>query len=222
MKRMKMLLITAVCMLSLAACGGKTPSLEEVEQAIESGNVTMEDALEKGWVTQEWADAYIEERTVPASNKMTTNVVNAFTTTTVSGETFTQENLSGVIFFAFADPATEDFKAYYDRLISAYKGVKENGAEILLCTKNEDTADLFSDAPFPVIIYNDSLKEALKNSAEMIEGIGNIGSWYVEGAFLSAWYSNIDAEEMPAFAKSFVEIQQEIIKGRSSGMEVME
>lgn len=222
MKRIKMLLLTAICMLSLAACGSKTPSLDEVEQAIEAGNVTMEDALEKGWVTQEWADAYIEERTVPASNKMTTNVVNAFTTTTISGEAFTQENLSGVIFFAFVDPATEDSKAYYDGLVSAYKGVKENGAEILLCTKSEDTTDLFSDAPFPVIVYNDSLKEAIKNSAEMIEGIGNIGSWYVEGAFLSAWYSNINAEEMPATAKSFVEIQQEITGGQSGGMAVME
>ena len=58
MKRLTAFFLAAVCALSLAACGSQKPSLDEVEKAISEGNVTVEDALEKGWVTQEWADEY--------------------------------------------------------------------------------------------------------------------------------------------------------------------
>ena len=47
-----------VLALSLTACGEKQPSQEEVEQAIEAGTLTIEDALEKGWIDQAWVDAY--------------------------------------------------------------------------------------------------------------------------------------------------------------------
>ena len=45
----------ALC-LTLSACGSKAPSPEEVEAAIRDGSVTVEDALDKGWITQEWAE----------------------------------------------------------------------------------------------------------------------------------------------------------------------
>ena len=47
-KRAAALGLAAVMTLSLTACGEKTPSLEEVEQAIEAGTLTVEDALDKG------------------------------------------------------------------------------------------------------------------------------------------------------------------------------
>ena len=58
MKKFTGAVIAALCMVSLTACGSKKPSLEEVEKSIAEGNVTVEDALEKGWVTQEWVDDY--------------------------------------------------------------------------------------------------------------------------------------------------------------------
>ncbi|MFQ7401121.1 MAG: hypothetical protein ACLRNW_25580 [Neglectibacter sp.] len=64
-KRAAALGLAALLTLSLAACGEKAPSLEEVEQAIEAGTLTMEDALDKGWVDQAWVDDYWEARTVP-------------------------------------------------------------------------------------------------------------------------------------------------------------
>lgn len=221
MKRMTMILLAAVCTLSLAACGSQTPSLDEVEQAINAGNVTMEDALEKGWVTQEWADAYIGERSVPAADKTAANVVSDFTTTTATGEAFTKNDISNVTFFAFVEPSDEGAEAYYQGLVSAYGGVLENGGEILLCTKSGDAAESYSDAPFPVIVYNDSLKEAVKNNAEMIEGNSNSGSWYINGSFLSAWYSSIDAENLAASAKAFAEMQQEMSGQQDGDMAVM-
>lgn len=209
MNKITMTLAAAVCMLSLTACGSQNPSQGEVEQAIEKGAVTIEDALEKEWVTQEWVDSYMEERSVPAANKIDSNAVTDFTTTTVSGEDFTQDDISDVTFFAFVDSSDEGAEAYYQGLVSAYEGVLENGGEVLLCTKDKESTEMFSDAPFPVIVYNDSLKEAVKNNAEMIEGRSNIGSWYINNAFYSAWYSNIEAESIVESAKAFAEMQQD-------------
>ena len=53
--------LAAALALSLTACGEKRPSQEEVEQAIEAGTLTIEDALDKGWIDQAWVDAYQEE-----------------------------------------------------------------------------------------------------------------------------------------------------------------
>lgn len=107
-KRAAALGLAALLTLSLAACGEKAPSLEEVEQAIEAGTLTVEDAQDKGWVDQAWVDGYWEARTVPAADKIEANRVGEFTTTTLSGEPFTQENLGDVLLFAFVDPASED------------------------------------------------------------------------------------------------------------------
>ena len=113
-KRAAALGLAAVMTLSLTACGEKTPSLEEVEQAIEAGTLTVEDALDKGWVDQAWADAYWEESSVPAVSKIEANRVGEFTTTTLSGEPFTREDLGDVLLFAFVDPASEEAGAFYD------------------------------------------------------------------------------------------------------------
>ena len=50
---------------------------------------------------------------------------------------------------------------------------------------------MFADAPFPVILYNDSLAAAVGSNRSMVEDgeMPNVASWYVNGAFLSAWYS---------------------------------
>ena len=76
----------------------------------------------------------------------------------------------------------------------------ENGADIVVCTKSESGNELFAEAPFPVIRYNDSLKAAIGGNSGMVEDeeTPNTASWYVNGSFLSAWYSSVDAEELPA------------------------
>ena len=45
--------------------------------------------------------------------------------------------------------------------------------------------------------------------AYAIEETPNTASWYVNGSFLSAWYSSVDAEELPASAAAFVEMSRE-------------
>ncbi|CAN3966836.1 DUF4340 domain-containing protein, partial [Dysosmobacter welbionis] len=103
-RKLAVLGLAAAMALSLAACGEKRPSQEDVEQSIEAGTLTIEDALDKGWVDQAWVDAYYEENSVPAASKTESNMVGDFATTTLSGEAFTREQLGDVVFFAFLDP----------------------------------------------------------------------------------------------------------------------
>ena len=148
---------------------------------------------------------------MPAASKMETNMVGDFTTTTLSGEDFTREQLGDVVFFAFLDPNAEGTQAFYDALAEGYDGVVENGAGIVVCTKSESGNELFAEAPFPVILYNDSLKAAIGGNSGMVEDeeTPNTASWYVNGSFLSAWYSSVDAQELPESAAAFVEMSQE-------------
>ena len=227
MKRLTVILLTLVFALSLAACGSQKPSLDEVEQAIKDGSVTIEDALDKGWVTQEWADEYVQQHSVPAASKTEAGAIGEFSTTTLSGEEFTREQMADVTLFAFLDPADPDAEAFYQALVDSYEGVTGNGAEILVCTKGEDGNELFEDAPFPVILYNDSLKAATENHREMIEGVGNTASWCVNTSLYSAWFSSVEAEDLTDSAASFVEMQKEATNGsteangETGGMAVM-
>ena len=209
-KRAAALGLAAAMALSLAACGEKRPSQEDVEQSIEAGTLTIEDALDKGWVDQAWVDAYYEENSVPAASKTESNMVGDFATTTLSGEAFTREQLGDVVFFAFLDPNAEGTQTFYDALAEGYDGVVENGADIVACTKSESGNELFAEAPFPVILYNESLKAAIGGNSGMVEDeeTPNTASWYVNGSFLSAWYSSVDAEELPASAAAFVEMSR--------------
>ena len=122
-QRLAALGLAAAMGMSLSACGGSQPGLEEVEQAIEAGTLTIEDALDKGWIDQAWVDAYQEESSVPAGSKMEAGAVGDFTTTTLSGEEFTREQLGDVVFFAFLDPSAEETQAFYDALTRGYDGV---------------------------------------------------------------------------------------------------
>ena len=203
--------LAAVMSLSLTACGEKTPGQEEVEKAIEAGTLTVSDALDKGWVDQAWVDAYLEENYVPAVDKIDANRMGDFTTTTLSGETFTRSDLGDVLLFAFVDPATEGAQEFYDAMTASWNGVQEAGAGMVLCLKGEAEREQFADAPFPVILYNDSVKEALGNNRGMVEDeeVPNTASWYENGSFLSAWMMVLDAEELPEDAASFAAMGQE-------------
>lgn len=207
-KRLAALGLTTVMALSLAACGEKAPSHDEVEQAIEAGTLTIEDALDKGWVDQEWVDSYYEENSVPAVSKMESHIVGDFTTTTLSGDEFTKEQLGSVVLFAFIDPNTDGAQDFYDALAESYDDVIASGAEILVCSKSETGIEMFDNAPFSVVFCNDSLRTAMGASSEMLkkDALPNIASWYVNGSFLSAWYVEVNADELSTSAADWVKI----------------
>ena len=109
------------------------------------------------------------------------------------------------------EPASEGVQEFYNALAQAHEGVTANGAGIVLCTKSEEGNELFADAPFPVILYNDSLKAAVGKNSGMIEDeeIPNTASWYVNGSFYSSWSLKVDAEDLVEDAAAFVEMSQD-------------
>ena len=144
----KMILAGALALcLTLSACGSQAPSQEEVEAAIEDGSITVEDALNKGWVTQEWVDSYMEENTVPAADKMAVNKVGEFETQTVTGDPFTNQDIPAVAFMVFLDLEDAGAQAYYDELVKAVEDVRAAGADIVVCSKGGMDAELYQDAP---------------------------------------------------------------------------
>lgn len=196
-------LALALC-LSLTACGSKAPSTEEVEAAIRDGSVTLEDAVDKGWVTQEWADSYLEDNTVPAADKVAYNKVGTFTTETLAGDPFTNEDMPDTAFMVFMDPEDATAADFYQALTEAVDGVRSAGADILVCNKGSMDAELLQDAPFTVVAYNDSMQEALAQNDEMASGSPCIGVWYVNGSLISAWTSQADPDDLSESAGSFV------------------
>ena len=208
--------VLLLCMI-LVACGSNTPSLEEVEAAIEDGSVTVQDALDKGWITQEWADSYLEENSVPAADKIAVNKVGEFVTETKDGDTFANEDLSDVTFLAFIDPADTGAADFYESLTAGIEGVRGEGADIVVCSKGDMEAELFQDAPFPVVAYNDSLKTALAQNDEMASGSPCVGVWYVNGSLLSAWSTLIDADDLADSAAGFVAMGQDMDESPEDG-----
>lgn len=207
----KKLLFTAALALclSLTACAEKAPSQDKVEAAIRDGSVTIQDALDKGWITQEWADSYLEENSVPAADKVAVNMVGEFTTKTAAGEAFTNQDIPSVAFVAFLDPEDEGAADFYQALVDAVEDVRAAGADILVCSKGSMDAELFQDAPFSVVAYNDSMKEALAQNDEMASGLPCTGVWYVNGSLISAWLSQLDAADLADSAAGFVAMGQE-------------
>ena len=210
MKRFAIIIATAACALALAACSPQTPALDEVEKAIAEGNVTLEDALDKGWVTQEWVDAYLEEHTVAADDKVADDALADFSTETVEGGAFAKDDIQGVTFLTFIDPEAEEGRAFFRELAAASDAVRQNGASIVVCARGGQGNELFDGAPFPVIVYNDELRAALGESAEMAEGGPATGVWYVDGAVISAWCTGLPASDIEESAASFVEIYHDL------------
>lgn len=198
----------ALC-LALTACGGKAPSLEEVEAAIRDGSVTVEDALDKGWVTQEWADSYLEENTVPAADKIAINQVGEFETQTLDGTSFTNQDIPAVSFLAFLDPEDEGFSDFVQALRDGVDGVRAAGADIVVCVKGDMSAQALQDAPFPVVAYNDSMQKALAQNDEMASGIPCTGVWYVSGSLVSAWNSKVEGADLADSAAGFAAMGQD-------------
>ena len=220
----KMILAGALALcLTLSACGSQAPSLEEVEAAIEDGSITIEDALDKGWIDQAWVDSYMEENSVPVADKIAINKVGEFETKTVTGDTFTNQDIPAVAFMVFMDPEDAGAQAYYDELVEAVEDVRAAGADIVVCSKGGMDAEMYQDAPFSVVEYNDAMKDALAQNDGMASEIPCVGVWHVDGSLISAWSSEVDAASLADSAASFAGMAagEETQSGTEGGMEAM-
>lgn len=210
-KKTGAVLLMGVLMLSLAACGKQKPDLKEVEAAIANGEVTIEDVLEKGWVTQDWVDEFLDANSHAAADKTVSFSIGEFETTTVSGEKFSNENIADTTFWAFLDLTTEESKEWMETLKSSYEELQEKNAEVLVCVKNDTEDQAFDNILFPVIYYNESVKNALDrmNMAEMVEELPNCGNWFTNRYFASSWSSVITKEQLLKEVDIFTNLNSE-------------
>ena len=90
---------------------------------------------------------------------------------------------------------------------------------MILCLKDEEQTEQFSDAPFPVIILNDSLKDAMGFNKETVEDpdLPNTASWYVNGSFLSSWYAALSRDGLASDAETFVGIASGMQENTETG-----
>lgn len=167
---------------------------------------------------KKWADSYWAENSVPAADKVAYNKVGEFETQTVEGDTFVNQDIPGTTFLVFLDPEDAGAADFYAELVNAVEEVRSAGADIVVCSKGDMKADLFQDAPFAVVEYNDSMKTALVQNDEMASGVPCVGVWYVNGSLISAWISQVDAEELVDSAASFAQMSQDMGSGMEGSM----
>lgn len=210
-KKIVLVFLMGTMILSLAACGNKKPDLKEVEKAISNGEVTIEDALDKGWITQDWMDEFLDANSHAAADKTVSFSIGEFETTTISGEKYSNDNIGGVIFWAFIDLDTEESKEWLETLKSLYPEIQEKGADLLVCVKNYTEDQIFENIPFSMIIYNESVKSALDrmNMSGMIEELPNCGNWFVNSYFASSWNSIITKEQLLKEVDIFTDLNNE-------------
>gem|GEM_PF-4633847 len=190
---------------------GQKPDLKEVEKAIANGTLTIEDALNKGLVTQDWVDEFLDANSHAAADKTVSFAIEDFETTTISGETYRKNNIADTTFWAFVDLDTEEAEEWLNTLNSSYPEMQKKGAEVLVCVKDPTKDQTFENISFPMIIYNKSVENALDqmNMSEMVEEIPNCGNWFVNGYFASSWNSLITEEQLLEEVDIFTNLNNE-------------
>lgn len=198
MKKMMIMLLIAVMSFTMTGCQEQKPSLDEVSKAIEEGTLTIDDALSKGWIDQTWVEKRNEELSVPAANKMTSNLLGDFETKTLNEETLSKADLNSLTYFAFLDPLADNASSIKDILVNAYQDIIDQGGDILLILMKDETEG-YNNLPFKTVLYDDALKTALNALSDMSDIAlerGFTGSWNGNGAFITAWQASIDEKDL--------------------------
>lgn len=215
MKKMITMLLIAMMSFTISGCQEQKPQLDEVIEAIENGTLTVEDALNKGWIDQDWIDQYNEDRSVPAANKLTSNLLGDFETETINGEVFSKADLKALTYFAFLDPSSDNADQIKELLVNAYPDILVNGGDILLILMNDETEG-YADLPFRTLIYNDAIKDALGSLSDMSDTaneVGFTGTWNGNGAFITAWQASIDEKDLLSGLNTCLEMIQNSAAG---------
>lgn len=203
----KLLVVALACALFLHGCGSTKMSLEEVENAISDGILTVEDAKEQGLVDEEWVAQYNAKQmdmSVPAVSKLEANNINHFTTTTIEGDAFESDTLNSITYYAFINPSSDEGKQAFEVLQENYDSIITGGGDVLIINTSNEAEEYLLDSKFTVINYNESMIEALGDLNEMVNVESFTGCWNANGSFISAWSLKIEST-------SFIETMHAII-----------
>lgn len=197
----KLIVILIVCILtgSLAGCSS-TPSEEKIKQALEDGTITLEDAMSKGWIDQEWIDANYER--LDAFNKI--YLFDPFTTTYLDGTEVSSKIIEGkmclVFFNTQGETTMEQLSAYNE--VSAK--MKELDVPVLgiVTDKDLDTArEKLGEIDFPIIVYNEEMQKSLELYEDIIKD-DIVSVFTKQGGIYTAWNSKVQADELLKYAEA--------------------
>lgn len=198
MKRPIAILLLGLLTLSLAGCGSK-PSEKEIKKALENGIITVEDAMSKGWIDQEW----IEDNFEPIEAKTKIHLFDPFETTYLDGTEAPQNIIQGRMCLVFFNTQGEKTMKELEIFNDAYEQMQEKGVPVLGIITDEDLESAkvkLKDIEFPIIVYNDSMKKSLEQYDEIINS--DITSVFTkDGGIYTAWSNSSTVEGLVKYAE---------------------
>lgn len=200
MKKTAVLCCALALSLSLTACGGR-PSDEKIKEALDQGTITVEDAKAKGWIDEEWIEENFEQ--IEAQSKV--YLFDPFETTYLDGTPVTSDVIHDTMCLVFFDTSKEEIMEKLLPFQEARAGMEEVGVPLLGIVTDTDldaARERLKEIDFPVIVYNDEMKEAMSDFSGMIES-GLTANFTHSGGFYSAWYSEATADDLVATAQAF-------------------
>lgn len=202
MKKFVAVLLTAAAVLSLAGCGS-VPSDEKIKAALEDGTITPEDAKAKGWIDDKWIEEHFEQ--MEAKSKI--YLFDPFNTTYLDGTPASSELIKGtmcLVFFHMQGEETMEKLAVFNELSGE---MEEAGVPVLGILMDEDTEavkESLSEIKFPILIYNDEMRQSLADYEELI-GEDLVSVFTKEGGFYTAWSREADADSLLSSAKELAD-----------------
>lgn len=198
MKRMMTILLSAMLVFSLVGCSS-TPSDEKIKEALAEGRISIEDAMSKGWIDEEWIEANYK----PVEGKSKIYLFEPFETTYLDGTPAASTIIEGTMCLVFFNTEQADtlekLKAYNE----VSDQMKELGVPILGIITDKDVAaakEKLADIKFPVIVYNEAMLEVFEGHDEMIQQ-DVVSVFTKDGGFYSAWRNGETTESLLDYAK---------------------
>lgn len=200
--------ITLCCALaltfSLTACSSR-PSDAKIREALDMGTITVEDAKAKGWIDEEWIQANFEQ--VEAQTKI--YLFDDFETTYLDGAPASSDLIHGTMCLVFFNTSAEGVMDKLAVFQEARAGMEEAGVPLLGIVTDADVdaaKEKLAGFDFPIIVYNDEMREAMADYAQMTEQ-GLTANFTHDGGFYSAWYTAVTADDLIETAQAFASME---------------
>lgn len=201
MKRIRVLLVTALLVMSMTACGG-TPSEEKIKAALEDGTITVEDAKAKGWIDDEW----IKENFEQIEGKSKIYLLDPFETTYLDGTPASSELIEGSMCLVFINALAEETLEKLDAFNQAYEEMEASGVPMLgIVSGDLDTdaaREALQDLGFPIIVRNDDMQRSMALSGfDSMMDYDVVSVFTKDGGIYTAWRNSETTDGLIAYAK---------------------
>lgn len=202
MKKIITIMLSATLMISLVGCGN-TPSDKEIKIALEEGTITFDDAKSKGWIDDAWISANFKP--IEAESKI--YLFTEFNTSYLDRTPVSSKIINGKMCLVFFNTKGETTKEQLEIYNSISQEMEATGVSMLgIITDDEipDDKTELEKLTFPIIVYNDEMKESLANYENIVDN-DVVSVFTKEGGFYTAWNTVAEKNDLLNFAKELVD-----------------